>query len=75
MAQRIGMWLIGLGALVLAIAALIRGIDGFFLDPEVWLGVRIAVGVGAVGLLVLLGVVIRERMSAARSEDFSEVEW
>ncbi len=73
--QRAGMWLVSAGATVLAVAALIWSINGFFLDPDVWLGVRIATGVGAAGLLILLGVVIWQQTMAGKSEDFSEVKW
>ncbi len=73
--QKAGMWLLGAGALVLAVAALIWSVNGFFLDTDVWLGVRIATGVGVAGILILLGVVIRQQIVAGKSDDFSEVKW
>jgi len=70
MAQKIGFSLVGIGLLVLVGWS----VQGFFLEDEIPLFVRISVGAIGAGLLVLLGSVIRDRMAAARSEDFTEVQ-
>jgi len=36
--------------------------------------IRIAVGAIAVGVLVLIGVAIKDRLAKAKTEDFKEVE-
>jgi len=70
MAQKVGFSLVGIGLLVLVGWS----VQGFFLEDEIPLFIRISVGAIAAGLLVLLGSVIRDRMAAARSEDFTEVQ-
>jgi len=40
---------------------------------EISLVVRISVGVIGIGLLTLIGTVIRDRIAAAKTEDFKEV--
>jgi hypothetical protein len=70
MLQKLAFALIGLGGL-----ALIGWVvSGFFTSSEVPLVVRIAVGVIAVGILVLFGVAIRERVAKANNQDFKEVD-
>jgi hypothetical protein len=70
MLQKLAFALIGLGGL-----ALIGWVvSGFFTSSEVPLVVRIAVGVIAVGILVLFGVAIRERVAKAKNQDFKEVD-
>lgn len=70
MGQKVGFSLVGIGVLVLVGWS----VQGFFLDSEVPLIVRIAVGAIGAGLLILLGSVIRDRVAAAKTEDFREVE-
>ena len=41
---------------------------------EIPLLIRIAVGAAGVGILILIGVAIKERLSKAKTEDFKEVE-
>jgi len=62
--------IIGLGVLAL----IGWGARGFFTAAEISLWVRIVVGVVAAGVVVLLGIAIRDRMKQARDEDFKEVE-
>ncbi len=62
--------LIGLGILVL----IGWSVQGFFAASEIPALIRIAVGVIGVGVLILTGVVIRDRVKKAKTEDFKEVE-
>ena len=59
----------------LAILALIGWLTkGFFTATEISLFVRIVVGVVAMAVVVLLGIVIKDRIAQAKKEDFKEVE-
>ena len=69
MSQKIGFALVGVGLLAL----IGWSVQGFFLESEIPVFVRISVGAIGLGLLVLLGSVIRDRLVAARAEDFTEV--
>ncbi len=62
--------LIGLGILAL----IGWGVQGFFTASDIPLLIRVAVGAVAVGVLVLIGVAIRDRLVKAKTEDFKEVE-
>ena len=62
--------LIGLGILALIGWA----VQGFFTDSEIPLLIRIAVGAISIGVLVLIGVAIKDRLAKAKTEDFKEVE-
>jgi len=62
--------LIGLGILVL----IGWGVKGFFMASDIHILIRIAVGAIAVGILVLIGVAIKDRLAKAKTEDFKEVE-
>ncbi len=62
--------LIGLGILVL----IGWGVQGFFMASEIPLLIRIATGAIGVGMLVLIGVAIKDRLVKAKTEDFKEVE-
>ena len=68
--QNVAFILIGIGILVL----IGWGVHGFFLASDIPLLIRIAVGVISVGVLVLVGVAIRDRLAKAKAEDFKEVE-
>ncbi len=68
--QKIALILIGLG--VLALAGLTARV--FFLDAEVPLLVKIAIGAVGAGILILIGVVVKDRLTKAKTEDFEEVE-
>ncbi len=61
---------IGIGATVLVI----WGIREFLTDPSVDLLIRIAVAAVAIGLLLLLAVVIRDRVRASRNDRFKGVQ-
>ena len=68
--QNVAFILIGLGILAL----IGWGVQGFFMASEIHLLIRIAVGAIAVGVLVLIGVAIKDRLKKAKAEDFKEVE-
>lgn len=70
MIQKIGFSLVGIGLLVLVGWS----VQGFFLESEIPLFVRISVGAIGAGLLLLLGSVVRDRIAAARTEDFKEIQ-
>ena len=62
--------LIGLGILVLIGWA----VQGFFVASEIPLLIRIATGAVGVGILILISVAIKDRLTKAKTEDFKEVE-
>jgi hypothetical protein len=68
--QNIAFVLIGLGVLSLIGWA----VQGFFTSSEIPLLIRIAVGAVGVGVLILLGVAIKDRLAKAKDEDFKGVE-
>ena len=68
--QNIAFILIGLGVMVV-IGWVFRG---FFMAEDVPVLLRAAVGVIGVGVLILICVAVKERMTRAKSEDFKEVE-
>ncbi len=68
--QKLAYALIGTGAVVLVVWA----VKEFFTDPEVDLLIRIAVGAVGLGLLVLLGAVLRDRRRSSKDDRFKEVE-
>ncbi|NNC39347.1 MAG: hypothetical protein HKN80_01475 [Acidimicrobiia bacterium] len=70
MIQKIGFSLVAIGLLVLVGWS----VQGFFLESEIPLFVRISVGAIGAGLLLLLGSVVRDRIAAARTEDFKEIQ-
>ena len=67
--QNIGFILIGLGVL----AVIGWAVQGFFTSSEIPLLIRIAVGAVGLGVLILLGVAIRDRIVKSRDEDFKGV--
>jgi len=68
--QNVAFILIGLGILAL----IGWGVKGFFLAADIPLLIRIAVGAIGAGVLVLIGVAIKDRLKKAKTEDFKEVE-
>ena len=69
MIQRIGFALGGVGALRL----IGWSVRGFFLAEDIPIVIRIAVGAVGVGVLILIGSAFRDRVAAAKTEDFKEV--
>ena len=68
--QNIAFILMGLGVLALIGWA----VQGFFMASDIPLLIRIAVGAIGAGVLILLGVAIKDRINKAKTEDFKEVE-
>ena len=68
--QRAAFILIALGILAL----IGYGVKGFFMAADIPLLIRIAVGAISIGVLVLIGVAIKDRLAKAKTEDFKEVE-
>lgn len=62
--------LIGIGVLALVT----WGAREFLTDPGVHLLIRIAVAAVGLGLLILIGVVIRDRIRASRTDKFKGVQ-
>jgi len=62
--------LIGIGVLALVGWAL----QAFFTASEIHILIRIAVGAIGAGVLVLIGVAIKDRLAKAKTEKFKEVE-
>ncbi len=62
--------LIGIGILVLAI----WGAKEFLTDPGVDLLIRIAVAAVGLGLIILIGVVLRDRIRASKNDRFKGVQ-
>ena len=68
--QNIAFILIGLGVLAL----IGWSVQGFFTASEIPLLVRIAVWAVGVGVLILIGVAIKDRINKAKTEDFKGVD-
>ena len=62
--------LIGLGILALIGWA----VQGFFTSDEIPVLIRVAVGVMGVGVLILIGVAIKDRIARSKDEDFKGVD-
>jgi len=70
MLQKIAFTLIAAGILVL----LGWGVKGFFLAADIPIWIRVAVGAIGVGMLILIGIAIKDRLSKQGKEDFKEVD-
>jgi len=68
--QNVAFILIGIGVLALIGWAL----QAFFTASEIHILIRIAAGAVGVGVLILIGVVIKDRLTRAKKEDFKEVD-
>jgi hypothetical protein len=68
--QKVGYILVGAG--IVAIAAWVG--RQLFIDPEIAAVIKVAIAVVVLGLLVLLGVVLRDRVRASRNDRFKGVE-
>ena len=70
MLQKIAFALIAAGILVL----IGWGVKGFFLAADIPIWIRVAVGAIGVGVVILIGVAIKDRLSKQEKEDFKEVD-
>ena len=61
-----------LGVAILALVG--WGAKDFFTAAEISIFIRVIVGVAAVAVVVLFGVVVRDRIRQARDEDFKGVD-
>ena len=68
--QKIAYSLIVLGVLVL----IGWWVKVFFMASDIPLLIRIAAGAVGVGLLILIGIVVKDRLAKAKTEDFKGVE-
>ena len=68
--QKIAFILMGIGMLAL----IGWSAEAFFMSSEIPVLVRIAVGAVGVGILILIGVAIKDRMAKAKTDDFKEIE-
>ena len=68
--QNMAFTLIGIGILIL----IGWGVKDFFLEADIPVLIRIAVGAIGFGFLVLIGIAIKDRRNKAKKEDFREIE-
>jgi hypothetical protein len=68
--QNVAFILIGLGILAL----IGWGVQGFFMNSEIPLLIRISAGAVGVGILLLIGIAIKDRLAKTKTEKFKEVE-
>ncbi len=70
MLQKLAFALIAAGLLVLIGWA----VKGFFLETDIPVWIRIAVGAIGLGVVILTGIAIKDRLSKKDKEDFKEVD-
>ena len=70
MLQNVALILIALGVLVL----IGWSVRVFFMDGDIPVLIRIAVGAIGAGVLVLLGIATKDRLAKAKTDKFKEVE-
>ena len=68
--QNMAFILIGIGVLALVGWAL----QAFFTASEIHILIRIAAGAVGAGVLILIGIAIKDRRTKAKKEDFEEVD-
>ena len=68
--QNVAFILIGIGVLALIGWAL----QSFFSASEIPILIRIAVGAVGAGVLVLIGIAIKDRLTKRKKDDFKEVD-
>ena len=67
----LGWILLSLGAIVLLAYGTFRLVEGLFADPTVALLVKVGVGAGLLGIVVLVVSLVRERLFGLRSDRYS----
>ena len=50
------------------------GVEGFFMAANIPILIRIAVGAISIGILALIGIAIKDRLTKSKKDDFKEVE-
>ena len=68
--QNIAFVFVGIGMLAL----IGWSIQNFFTASDIPLLIKIAAGAIGIGLLILIGIVIKDRRAKSKTEDFKEVE-
>jgi len=68
--QNIAYILIGIGFLALIGWA----VKGFFMESDIPILIRVAVGIIGAGVIILLIVAVKDRLKKAKTEDFKGVE-
>jgi len=68
--QKVGYVLVGIGIVAIGVWV----VRQLFTDPAIGTFLKVAVAVVALGLLVLLGVVLRDRVRASKHDRFKGVE-
>jgi hypothetical protein len=68
--QNVAFILIGIGILVL----IGWSVRAFFMAADIPVWIRIAIGAIGAGVLVLIVIAIKDRITKAKSEDFKEVD-
>ena len=68
--QNVALILMGIGMLAL----IGWSVQAFFMSDEIPLLVKIAVGAAGAGVLILIGIAIKDRRAKAKTENFKEVE-
>ena len=68
--QTLALILIGLGVLSLVGWS----VKVFFMDAGIPLLIRIASGAIGIGVLILIGIAVKDRISKAKTEDFKHVD-
>lgn len=69
----LGWILTSIGAIIVIGYALFQGLGQFYFDPQVPLIIKIGVGALAIGLVVLVVSLVRERLFAYRRDRYKEV--
>lgn len=69
----LGWIFLSIGFIVLAGFGLVRVFEGFFFNPDVSVWLKLGLGAGGAGMLILLVSFIRERLFAYRRERYREV--
>ena len=70
MLQNVAFFLIGIGVRVL----IGWGVKDFFMESEIPLLIRVAVGAVGAGIVILLGIALKDRMTKARTDKFKGVD-
>ncbi|RKZ25676.1 hypothetical protein DRQ26_05540 [bacterium] len=72
--RQMGWILFSIGAIVLLVFAFYRLVQNFFLDPQVSIMPKLGIGIIALGAIVLIVSIFREKIFAMRNERYKEVE-
>lgn len=68
--QKLAFFLIIIGILLLIAVS----VKGFFLSDDIPILIRIAVGIIGAGVLILIGVAIKDRIRKDKTDRFKEIE-